>query len=214
MTYRDGQIVHGTLARGPLFPVNSLMIHGVYINHLPLQGNPYDPRTPRPTYNERDTTAEIRSFFATGVNLQELYIAPDLMTQRTWDVLAEAARWARRNAHVLADTHAIGGDPMAGEVYGWASWSPSKAIVSLRNPEDRPAAFALDVSRVLDLPPGAASTFLLKSPWGEDASSPVLEVHSGEPATIRLQPFEVLVLEATPVRRGDDRQERAVPSSR
>ncbi len=75
-TYRDGQILHGTLARGPLYPVNSLMIHGVFINHLPLQGNPYDPAIPRPTYDEREIIAEIRSFFATGVNLQELYIAP------------------------------------------------------------------------------------------------------------------------------------------
>mgnify|MGYP000959732590 CR=1 FL=1 len=89
-TYRDSQILHGTLARGPLYPVNSLMIHGVFINPLPLQGNPYDPATPRPTYDEREITAEIRSFFATGVNLQELYVAPDLMTARTWDVLAEA----------------------------------------------------------------------------------------------------------------------------
>ena len=128
-TYRDGQILHGTLARGPLYPVNSLMIHGVFINHLPLQGNPYDPANPRPTYDEQEIIAEIRSFFGTGVNLQEMYIAPDLMTPRTWDVLAEAARWARGNADVLVDTHAIGGDPLAGEVYGWASWTPHKAIV-------------------------------------------------------------------------------------
>jgi hypothetical protein len=61
-TYRDGQIRHGTLARGPLYPVNSLMIHGVFINHLPLAGNPYDPKSPRPTYDEQEITAEIRSF--------------------------------------------------------------------------------------------------------------------------------------------------------
>ena len=199
-TYRDGQILHGTLARGPLYPVNSLMIHGVFINHLPLEGNPYDPANPRPTYDEREITAEIRSFFGTGVNLQEMYIAPDLMTPRTWDVLAEAARWARRNADVLVDTHAIGGDPLAGEVYGWAAWTPEKAIVSLRNPDDRPADFVLDLAQAMELPPGAAPTYLLKSPWRDDAAKPALEVQSGKPTTIHLQPFEAVVFEATPVR--------------
>jgi hypothetical protein len=199
-TYRDGQILHGTLARGPLYPVNSLMIHGVFINHLPLQGNPYDPASPRPTYDEREIITEIRSFFGTGVNLQEMYIAPDLMTPRMWDVLAEAAQWARRNTDVLVDTHAIGGDPLAGEVYGWASWTPNKAIVSLRNPGDQPADFALDVSQALELPSGAAASYRLKSPWGEDASRPAMEVQAGQPATIHVQPFESLVFEATPIR--------------
>jgi len=200
ITYRDSQILSGTLARGPLYPANSLMIHGVFINHLPLAGNPYDPKHPPPPYDEVEITAEIRSFFGTGVNLQELYIAPELMTPRTWDVLAETARWARQNASVLVDTHAIGGNPANGEVYGWASWTPTKSIVSLRNPDDAPAEYALDLARVLELPPGAASDYSLRSPWSEDADRPALEIRAGQPATIRLEPFEVLTLEATPVR--------------
>ncbi|MGO8745549.1 MAG: hypothetical protein ACLQNE_06130 [Thermoguttaceae bacterium] len=199
-TYRDGLILSGTLARGPLFPVNSLMIHGIYINHLPLSGNPYDPKSPRPTYDEKEMIGEIRSFFATGVNLQELYIAPDLMTPRTWDVLAEAARWSRRNAGVLVDTHHIGGNPVAGEIYGWASWTPAKAILALRNPDDRPATIRLDVARAWELPAGAAARYVLKSRWAEDASQPGVEVRSGQPHAFQLQPYEVRVLEATPVK--------------
>ena len=61
----------------PLYPVSSLMIHGVFVNHLPLFGDPYDPASPRPTYDEPEMIAEIRSFFGTGANLQEMYIAPD-----------------------------------------------------------------------------------------------------------------------------------------
>ena len=137
---------------------------------MPFSGNPYDPKTPRPTYDADEITAEIRSFFATGVNLQELYIEPKFMTPRTWDVLAEAASWARRHSDVLADTHHIGGDPAKYEVYGWASWSPRKAIVALRNPDDRPAAFTLDVGRAFELPAGAAVKYVLRSPWKDEAS--------------------------------------------
>ena len=123
ITYRDGQILSGVLARSPLYPVSSLMIHGVFINHSPLtyKGSYFDPKNIRPTFDENEIAAEIRSFFATGVNLQELYIATDLMTPRTWDVLAEAARWARSNADIMPDTHHFVGDPLTGEVYGWAS---------------------------------------------------------------------------------------------
>jgi len=41
--------------------------------------------------------------FGTGVNLQEMYIAPDLMTPRTWDVLAEAVHAARSQLRHLVD---------------------------------------------------------------------------------------------------------------
>ncbi len=200
ITYRDGLILSGTLARGPLYPVNSLMIHGIFINHLCLAGNSYDPKCPRPTYDEQEMIGEIRSFFGTGVNLQEMYIAPDLMRPRTWDVLAEAARWSRHNAEVLVDTHHIGGNPLAGEVYGWASWTPAKAILALRNPDDRPAAIPLDVARARELPVGGAAKYVLKSPWAEDASRPGVEVQSGQPHVFHLQPYEVLVFEATPVK--------------
>ncbi len=199
-TYRDGLILSGTVARGPLYPVSSLMIHGIYINHLPLSGNAYDPKCPRPTYDENEMIEEIRSFFGTGVNLQEMYIATDLMRPRTWDVLAEAARWSRRNADVLVDTHPIGGNPIAGEVYGWASWTPAKAILALRNPDDRPATISLDVARAWELPVGGATKYVLKSPWAEDASKPGLEVRSGQAHVFHLQPYEVLVFEATPVK--------------
>jgi hypothetical protein len=199
-TYRDGQILAGTLNRGPLYPANSLMIHGIFVNHLPLYGSPYDPKTPRPTYDPREITDEIRSFFATGTNLQEMYIATDLMTPRTWDALAEAARWSRANTHVLVDTHPIGGDPLAGEVYGWASWTPAKAILSLRNPDDRPASLAVDLGRAFELPAGGIAKYALKSPWKADAKQPAIVVTAGQAHTFQVQPFETLVFEALPVR--------------
>lgn len=199
-TYRDGMILSGTLARGPLYPVNSLMIHGIFVNHLPLSGNPYDPKNPRPTYDAREITDEIRSFFATGTNLQEMYISPDLMTERTWDVLAEAARWARTNAGVLVDTHHIGGDPLQGEAYGWASWTPGKAILSMRNPAAQPATLAIDVAQAFELPAGAATKYTLKSPWKEEAGRGAIRLTAGQQHKFQLQPFETLVFEAVPGR--------------
>jgi hypothetical protein len=199
-TYRDGQILAGVVKRGPLYPVNSLMIHGIYVNRYPLFGNPNDPRTPRPTYHPAEIVDEIRSFFATGINLQEMYVNPELMTPLLWDTLAEGARWARANAHVLVDTHAIGGDALAGEVYGWASWTPRKAIFSLRNPDDQPATLAVDVGQAFELPANAPTKYSLKSPWKADAGKPAVVLTAGQKHTFQLRPFETLVFEATPIR--------------
>jgi hypothetical protein len=198
ITYRDSEIYHGVLDKSPLYPISSLMIHGVFINALPLFGNPYDPAAPRPTYDPAEITAEIRSFFGTGTNLQELYIAPPLMTDKTWDALAEAARWSRSNADVLADTHWVGGDPAKAQVYGWASWSKRKGILTLRNPEDQPAEMTLDIGQVFELPPDAAKKFSLRSPWKEDADKSPLELSAGQPKNVTLRPFEVLVFDAIP----------------
>jgi len=198
ITYRDGQILHGTLERAPLFPVNSLMIHGIYVNKLPLSGNPYDPKSTPATHDPADVTAEIRSFFGTGVNCQELYINPELMTPALWDVLAEGAKWSRANSDVLVDTHWVGGDPLKGEVYGFASWQPRKGILTLRNPNDQAGRITLDVGQVFELPAGAATHFTLKCPWKSDATAAPRSAQAGQPLEFALQPFEVLVLEAVP----------------
>ena len=201
ITYRDGEICHGVLDKSPLYPISSLMIHGVFVNRLPLFGNPYDPSLPRPTYETSEIVAEVRSFFGTGTNLQELYIEPSLMTAETWDALAEAARWSRANSDVFVDTHWIGGDPAKDEVYGWASWSSRKGILTLRNPSDQPAKITLDIGKAFELPDGGPKQYALRSPWKGDASDQAVEMSAGVGYEFSLAPFEVLVWDAMPVKR-------------
>ena len=196
ITYRDREVYRGIVARAPLYPISSLMIHGIFVNRLPLFGDLYDPEAPRPTYEPADIADEVRSFFGTGANLQEMYIDPEILGAETWDVLAECARWARANADVLVDTHWVGGDPGKGAVYGWASWSPRKAILTLRNPDDAPASLSLDAAEIFELPEGAPATYELRSPSKQDADRPGLTLRAGLPVRVELQPFQVLMIEA------------------
>lgn len=196
ITYRDNATYHGTWQRGPLYPIGNLMLHGIMIHKFAFK-DPYNPKSRGVSCDPADLLAEIRSYFATGTCMQELHIDPTLMTDATWDALAEAANWSRRNSDVLADTHWVGGDPANGEVYGWASWSSSKAVLALRNPSDQPAKFALDVTRAFELPAGAPQAYTLKSPWKSDAAKPALAVTAGQAQEIQLQPFEVAVWDAT-----------------
>lgn len=189
ITYRDTQVYSNVVKQGSLFPLNSLMLHGLifgqYAYHLKT-----DP--------DGDFKNEVRDYFGTGTDLQEMYITPSLLKPADWDVLAEAAKWSRTNAAVLKDTHWVGGDPRWLAVYGWASWTPEKAILTLRNPSDKPQDFQLDVAHAFELPEGAARRFRAHSPWRDEADTPAVELEAGTPHTFYLKPFQVLTLEATP----------------
>jgi len=190
ITYRDQQTYQNIVLKGPLFPINSLMLHGIIYAQKNRKLNT-DPG--------HDFANEVHSYFATGTELQEMYITPSLLSKDNWDVLAESANWSRANAEVLRDTHWIGGDPGRLDVYGWASWSPGKSIITLRNPSDHAQLAVVDLQRQLELPAGAARRFNAHSPWKSDATEPGLTLDADKPDTITLAPFEVLTLELTPV---------------
>jgi hypothetical protein len=147
-----------------------------------------------------DFASEVRSYFGSGTQLQELYITPALLTTADWDVLAESARWSRKNAETLRDTHWIGGDPGKGEAYGWASWSAQKGILVLRNPSASPREIRIDVADAFELPAEAARTYLAHSPWVADAPAPSIQLEAGRLHVFTLKPFEVITLEAQPQR--------------
>jgi hypothetical protein len=191
ITYRDTQTYENVVAKGPLFPLNSLMLHGIIYAR-------YDKRLNDDPGN--DFSNEVRSYFGSGTQLQEMYLTPELLTEKNWDVLAEAARWSRENQDVLKDTHWVGGDPGWLQVYGWASWSKEKSILVLRNPSDQAQSITLDVGKVLELPVGAARRFSAKSPWNDDAGKAAVSVAAETLHKFELKPFEVITLELKPVR--------------
>jgi hypothetical protein len=186
ITYRDGQTWHNVVRRSPLFPLNSLMLHGIIFAQMHAR------------LNARDGAAfrhEVQSYFASGTQLQELYVTPALLCSDDWDVVARAARWARAQAGVLRDSHWIGGAPDALEVYGWAAWAPTTGIVALRNPRDRVQTFVLDLRRDLELPALDAGRFAVRDVWRGSAADVPAWFDVGREQTLKLAPFEVRVLE-------------------
>jgi hypothetical protein len=191
ITYRDRETYRNIVEKGPLFPLNSLMLHGIIYAKENGRLNT-DPG--------HDFANEVHSYFGSGTQLQELYITPSLLTPANWDTLAEAAKWSRAHAQVLKDTHWVGGDPGRLDVYGWAAWTPGAAILTLRNPSDKPQLMVIDLAKQLELPPGAATHFRAHSPWRADVAQPALELDAARPQTVTLKPFQVLTWELTPQR--------------
>ena len=189
ITYRDAQTYQNVVQQGPLYPLNSLMLHGMIYarEHRDLNTDPGN-----------DFRNEIRSYFGTGTQLQEMYITPSLLSAQNWDDLAEAAKWSRANAEVLKDTHWVGGDPAWLEVYGWAAWTPKKAVLILRNPSEHEQTIRLRLQDSLELPPDAAKVYSAQSPWKDDAGRPAIVLRAQEVHEFRLAAFQVLTLDILP----------------
>jgi hypothetical protein len=187
ITYRDGQTYRNIVQAGPLFPLNSLMLHGL------IYGRGAKHLTDDPQHDFAD---EVHTYFGSGTQLQEMYITPSLLTSSDWDSLAEAARWSRVHAATLKDTHWIGGDPLSGEAYGWASWSSSGAILTLRNPSPQPRTITIDAAKVFELLSAAPRTYRMRSPWKADSATPVIVLRAGQPHLFELKPFQVITLQS------------------
>jgi hypothetical protein len=186
ITYRDADTYGGIVRQGPLYPLNSLMLHGIiYARHA--RGLDSDPHN--------DFADEVHSYFASGTGLQEMYISPDLLNPDNWDTLATAAKWARARADTLRDSHWIGGDPARGEVYGWASWSPQQAVIGLRNPGAQARTLQMDLAKALELPEDAPRDWKATPAFG-DGSGRTLS--AGSVADVELGPYEVLVWDLVP----------------
>ncbi len=197
ITYRDADTYEQVVKDGRLFPLSSLMLHGIVFAQQ-AEG--------LSTASLEDFTNEVHSYFGNGTQLQELYITPSLLTPEEWDVLADAAKWSRANASTLLDTHWVGGDPEWLQVYGWAAWSKSKGILTLRNPSSTAQDFEIDIAQAFELPASAPHRYIARSPWASDNTSdkasnksqPAIELEAGKPHTFHLAPFQVLNLEAVP----------------
>ena len=190
LTFRDGYCKRMFVDRSPLYPLNSVMHHGI-VNGRYFQGEPLGKTGPH-------LKEEARSYFANGTSLQELYLTPSLMTTEAWDDVAEAAKWAKQNADVLADSHWFGGDPLKSEIYGYAAWNRRKGTLMLRNPSDKPQAVTFDIGDAFELPNSAPRHYTLASPY-KDQRIQVIRARAKVVTTLTLSPFEVLVFDANPV---------------
>jgi len=190
LNYRDGEVYKNIVQRAPLYPISALMYHGVCIadNGPPAK---FD-------MNDKDIADEIWSFFGSGTSLQELYINPHKLNTANWDCLAKAIKWSRENAGIMPDMHWVGGDPAKGDVYGFAAWSPKKAILTLRNPSDKAKTFEVNAGKIFELPLNSKYSYAFYNAKvsGGEAKIPLFK---GDNYTVTLQPFEVMVLNARPV---------------
>ena len=174
VTYRDNIIHDRFVSKAPLFPLNSMMMHGIIVcpsspnntmtdykgtGNYAYAGEKY--ATPTAC---ADFAAEVWMGVALGTGLQEYYISPNLMSDTWWDILANGIKWLKQNETVLTDVHWIGGDPGDGadlkkqnqsqpkDIYGYAALGDTKGIIMLRNPSNQAQTISGTIDQWLEMP--------------------------------------------------------------
>jgi hypothetical protein len=183
ITYKDGQAYKNIVKRAPLFPLNSLMYHGICIAENGLPG--------KLEMDNKNIADEIWAFFGTGTSLQELYVNPHMLNSDDWDCIRAAANWSEANKQALADVHWIGGDPLKGQVYGYAGWATAKGVITLRNPTAQAQVFKVKVKQALNVPGKAAGNYS----FYDAKSAGHNQVYSGTVFIVKLAPYEVKVMD-------------------
>ena len=189
ITYRDGTAYRVRVCKAPLYPLNSIKSQGVMYAQLGLAAEL--------STDLDDLVDDIHMAAASGSQLQEFFVTPSMMPAEGWDAVAESIAWLRENADVLVDTHWIGGDPNQGQIYGYASWSPRKGILVLRNPSDKTCEIEVNLQSMLELPAANSGPYRITPRWQRGTRSE-FTADAKEPFPVHLGPFEMIVLEAFP----------------
>ena len=188
IAYRDGKVHQNIVRKSPLYPLSSVMVHGLVLAELGRPKQFMDQ-------SDADFRDQAQSFVCSGINCEELYIDYHLMTPRRWGFLAELLKWSRANQNVLADVHWVGGDPLKVEVYGWAAWSPGKSILTLRNPSDKPAIFRLAPRGIFELPASEKGTLSMKKLWADGAADETFECDADGSVELKIAPMQTITWE-------------------
>jgi len=219
ITYRDNVIYNRFANPNPLFPLNSLMNHGIIVANKGSDGT-------SAAWSKVDTDEMLQDFcdemwmsMACGTDLQEYYISPTLMHDRWWAALATGIKWLEANQETLRDVHWVGGDPFneaygertsgkQGAIYGYASWKgssaqelkSSKGILILRNSHDQPLTFTSNFATIFELPSGCdtmgissvTNVFSHKKDLADYFKMPLTAY---ENVTFKLDAYDVMLIE-------------------
>ncbi len=127
ITYRDAVLWEDYKKLNLLFPMSSLMTHGIIKGRLNFLGGKNESLA--------SFSNEVMMYFGRGVMMWELYVSPDLLTDAEWNAIASSVKWAKANKDVLSKTQMILGNPLKREPYGYIHLRKEKGILLLRNPD-------------------------------------------------------------------------------
>ncbi len=191
MTFRDQEAINCFSKKCELYPLNSAMHHGIVLGSQ-FQGKDC-------TEAGTDMKREIRSYFALGPNLQEIYVDYKMVAGTPfWDQLAESVKWAKKHAKTLVDVHWVKGNPTSKEAYLFAAWRAGDGTLYLRNSSAEKKKIRFSLAEAFELPKSETSAkYRLSAAYADEAElfkSRV--VPAAKEIVVELEPLQVLVLDA------------------
>jgi len=188
ISYRDAVLWGNFQKQKLLFPMSSLMTHGIIKGQLNLLGGKNE--------SLESFTNEVMMYFGRGVMMWELYISPDLLSDAEWEAIAKSLKWVKQNQSVLKYTKMFLGNPLKREVYGFAHLDANKGIIILRNPFIDKQSVTVKIDSTLGLMNSNQEYFVkITYPYNKVLSEKI--TFPGE-FNVQINGYEILVCELIP----------------
>jgi hypothetical protein len=186
-TWRD-RAMKQLFEKRPCYPATG------YINHGAISYAWMDWRR-RASQPRQAFVNYVAMMFLLGPQIAEYILALPELSEENRDDLAAVHRWGlARDAWLLADTRPLGGDPMKGEVYGFAHVvKGNRGVIGLRNPTVFEQSFKLVCDEQAGFGP-ADAPFVVATVYPFTRAEARL-VSFGDTIEMKLAPHELRVLE-------------------
>ena len=197
ITYRDAVLWDDYQRQHLLFPISSLMTHGIIKGRLNFLGGKNESLD--------SFSNEVMMYFGRGVMMWELYVSPDLLSDAEWNAIASSVKWAKANKSTLEKTKMILGNPLKRETYGYVHLTKEKGIILLRNPDVSKRKAEIKLTADLgDIDPTKEYFVKIIYPYNLILQKPV---RLNDELKIDLEGYEVLTAELIPA----DRINKEIP---
>lgn len=126
-----------------------------------------------------------------GSGFVELYYSPSLFDDAQWTINADALTWTEENFDALSNVEMFGGNPVAGDVYGYSGWTNEKGIIGFRNPSSEVKSYEISLDSLMGLK-DKQQTYHRKTvyPYGASEDGPY---KYGETIKVTLEPHEAYI---------------------
>ena len=184
LNYRDGKYRDFYEKRELQFPC-------AYIyNHEPCYAERnYNP--PLPNKSHKTVVYDYEEFekymymcMMRGTGFIELYFSPSMFDDKRWQIATRVLTWAEENFDIIKNSQFFGDEPKDGNVYGYYAKNGKKAIMIVRNSDDKTHTFSLDNAKLsFDNSSYTIAEYYPTSSGGTKINNNIY--------TIQLQPFEI-----------------------
>lgn len=188
ITYKDGVLWDDFRKQDLLFPLSSIMTHGIIKGSLNLLGGRNETLD--------SFSNEVMMYFGRGVMMWELYLSPDLVSDNEWKAIASTVKWAKENKSVLSKTKMILGNPLKKQPYGYIHLTNEKGILLLRNPNVLAQNAILKLSENIgDIDSSSKYYVKIIYPYNKILPTPI---GLNDTLSLKLEGYEILTAELIP----------------
>ena len=182
LVYRDGVYHEIWREQNGQFPMSSIFNH--------------EPKKTSTGESKDEFRRYLYMSLSRGTGFIELYIKPFVLQPGDWDVISEGLFWAQDVFPVFTRSRMHGGNPKAGEVYGYTAWNHAQGYISVHNPSEAAKTYTVKLDRAFGLLPDSGP-FHVSSPLDGSTRGLSATCQYGDTLTLEIPPREIRILNFT-----------------